>query len=583
MRRRFSTALVAALVAALLFPMPHALGSSDFTFYGSGYGHGIGMSQWGAYGLANAGWSHQRILTHFYRGTEIGPRSDLPAAIRIGLTTGRTSVRLRAETSGVRLWEGKPGRTLIGEIPPGVTWTVHAKADSYAVRDAGGALVGGRKWGGLTTNLNVTYADAGGRVFIPEADGIWNSGFAYNRGSVEFNLYSCGDANGCAARVIARLPFEEYLYGLGEVPASWPVETLRAQAVAARSYAVATMRKGLRADCNCHMSDGAGDQTYIGYNREGGAMGSRWVQAVKDTRGVVVTYQGAVIQAFYAASDGGHSENVEDVWHGGNPAYAIPWLRGVCNPGEWTAANPWKSWTRSFDAASLSSRLRGYTGSIGTITTFGGVERGISGRIVRLTAVGTQGTRTITGSQLRAGLGLPDGRVWINADRTVTGALRSKYDALMCGPGMPASVAATVPGGAQQFFDNGGLYRNATQDLTVWLKGAIDAEYRAVGAAGGILGVPASAPRSLTIEFAACASCRRADFVRGRIYWKAGVGAHALWGPVYQAYLSRGGTGSQLGFPLTRVRNRSDGGTRARFEGGRIVCGADGSCRVALS
>ena len=83
------------------------------------------------------------------------------------------------------------------------------------------------------------------------------------------------------------------------------------------------------------------------------ADGERWVAAVTDTAGEVVTYGGSVIQAFYAASDGGYSEDVEDVWHGGNPAFAIPYLRGVCDPGEDTTANPWTDWTRTFSASNL--------------------------------------------------------------------------------------------------------------------------------------------------------------------------------------------------------------------------------------
>ena len=82
-----------------------------------------------------------------------------------------------------------------------------------------------------------------------------------------------------------------------------------------------------------------------------------------------------MIQAFYSASDGGYTEDVEDVWHGGNPAYAIPYLRGVCDPGS-TSANPWTDWTRTFTASSLSSRLAPYTGGVGTVERFTDVRRG---------------------------------------------------------------------------------------------------------------------------------------------------------------------------------------------------------------
>ena len=70
-----------------------------------------------------------------------------------------------------------------------------------------------------------------------------------------------------------------------------------------------------------------------------------------------------MIQAFYAASDGGHTDSVEDVWHGGNPAYKIPWLTGVCDPGESTGANPWTDWTQVLHRRRRDRRgSRPYTG-----------------------------------------------------------------------------------------------------------------------------------------------------------------------------------------------------------------------------
>ncbi|MEX0984176.1 MAG: SpoIID/LytB domain-containing protein [Actinomycetota bacterium] len=579
MRRAIITSIVAILSGTAMLPSaPPAAAGGSFTFDGSGYGHGLGMSQWGAYGLAKMGWTHGRILRHFYQGTKVERAPEVPDRIRVGLTTGRTVVHLGAQGGPVRIWEGKAGRRLAGKIPGGATWTVTAKADGFAIRDGAGRLVGERRWGGPAVSLTVTYERDGARVFIPEADSIWYDGFAYARGSIEIDLYDC--TSGCRERLIARVSMQDYLYGLGEVPASWPRASLRAQAVAARSYATyAIVRYGLRSDCACHLTDGSGDQTYIGYDRESGSMGDRWLAAVDATAGQAVTFGGRVIQAFYAASDGGHSENVEDVWHAGNDAFAIPWLRGVCDPGESTSANPWTAWERTFDAASVTSRLGPYTGPIGTVSAFDRITRGSSGRIVTLRVLGTGGSRTITGTQLRAGLGLPDDRVWINADRTISGPIRERYDQLMCAPGLPSSPTTQVPGGVQQLFTGGGLYRNGSKGFTVWIKGAIDDEYRAVGTGSGVLGVPTTKVRDLSRARAvSCTNCKVLDFVGGRIYWKGVTGAHALWGPVLRAYLDEGGAGGWLGFPLTRVLERADGGVRARFEHGAIRCATPKTC-----
>ena len=584
MHRRARRLVAAALVAIVVLPIsaPGATAGGGFSFYGSGDGHGIGMSQWGAYGLAQMGWSHAQILKHFYRGTAIGVSSTVPGSIRVGLTSGRSIVHLKAQVGPVRLWQGSTDGALVGKIPAGETWTVVAKQKAWAVRSVDGHLVGSHLWGGSSTNLIVTYADTGSRVFIPEADAIWYQGFSYGRGTIEMNLSSCGDADGCVERLIARVRFEDYLRGLGEVPASWPMEAMRAQAVAARTYAAYDVRHyGRRAECNCDITDGAGDQTYIGWNREGGTDGDRWVKAVTSTAGEVVTYKGALIQAFYAASDGGHSENVEDVWHGGNDAYAIPWLTGVCDPGESNSANPWTDWTKTYTAGDVTSRLAPYTGSIGTIRRFDKIVRGDGGRIMSAVAVGKTGSATVTGTEMKSALGWYDERVWINSDRTIRGPIRETYDRFGCRPGLPASPQRSVDGGSQQYFATGGIYANRASGLTVWLRGAIDREFRAVDAAAGVLGVPTSGLAALTLRASACSGCKRIMFAGGRIYFSPATGAHALWGNVLDAYLNHGGAGGALGLPTTRVRARDGGGVQAGFRHGQIAC-AGGTCTVSV-
>ncbi|HEX5938547.1 MAG TPA: SpoIID/LytB domain-containing protein [Actinomycetota bacterium] len=574
---------VAIALAIALATGSVALGADTFRFHGSGYGHGIGMSQWGAYGLAQDGWSYPRILTHFYSGTRVERASIPPRRVRVGLTSGRSTIRLGAKAGSVRLWLDGPGRTFVARIPRGKTWTVSAAPTRrrYAIRDHTGALVGGVRWGGPSRPLFVTYQDAGARVFVPEADEIWHAGYTYAYGFLEFDLLRCADR--CVQRLTIELPFERYFRGLGEMPSSWPAAALRAQVVAARTFAIYKIRRhGLRSDCDCHLEDGAGDQVYVGWGKEVGPDGDRWVAAVVATAGEVVTYRDSVIQAFYAASDGGFSEDVEDVWHGGNPAYAIPYLRGVCDPGEYTSANPWTDWTRSFSASTLSARLGPYTGGIGTIKGFSDTRRGVSGRIVSALARGTGGTARVSGAELRSALGLPDRRVWVNRDHNIVGALRAKYDALMCRPGTAASRVLVVDHGSRQLFERGGLYRNGRVDLTVWLRGSIHREYLAVGGAPGRLGLPVGPAARTTRTFATttCSGCRRLVLEGGRIYSKPGLGAHALWGPVLSTYLGRGGAQGALGYPTTRVR-REDVGVRASFEHGTIAC-AGGSCSVQL-
>ncbi len=569
MRRGIVAVVLAAAVAGP--PVGPARAAESFTFYGSGFGHGLGLSQWGAYGLALQGWSHGEILRHFYTGTRVEPAEEAPARLRIGLVQGRSRIRLEARVGGVELRLGGPGGELVATVPAGETWTVRERQGRYRILDAQGARVGPLV-GGTDTHLFAVYAPSGARVRVPEA------GHTYARGWIEFNIYACG-GTGCLLRLVAVLTPQEYLYGLGEVPSSWPGAALRAQAVAARSYAFAKARSGQnRPGCNCALYASALDQVYVGYDKEAGPGGDRWVAAVDATDGEVVTYQGSVIQAFYSSSSGGHTENNENVW-GGSP---IAYLRGVCDPGDYTPANPSAVWSVTMSAQEVTDRLRPYTGDIGEVTGFSGIVRGVSGRIVTLTVEGSARPATISGGVLRAALGLRDDRVWINVDKNVVGEIRREYDRLGCRPGLPRTPRRATPGGTYQHFDRGAIYRNEARARTIWLRGPLYAKYVAVGDARGVLGLPRAGVRPITgVEGCGGNRCRRAVFEGGRIYFRRDLGAHALYGPVLQYYLDQGGARGRLGFPTTDVEVRADGSTRASFENGTVTCSPGGRCREA--
>lgn len=573
MRRIRSFALLVAVSAALV-PAPAARAGDPFTFYGSGWGHGLGLSQWGAYGLATSGWSSTKILTHFYSGTKVTTVAEQPVDIRVALASAEKELHLTAEAGPVRLSVKQPvGGTLVGKIPEGETWVVRAVDGAYEVRDAAGEVVGGKTWGSASSDLFITYAESGARVTVPEG------GATYNRGVLELNLTACTQA--CSLRLILRVPLEEYLLGIGEVPSSWPEEALQAQAVAARSFALYKIRKyGVQPSCNCHLTDGSNDQVYVAWDKEGGLDGRRWVKAVRSTAGSIVTYKGAVALTVFSASDGGQTEDLNVQW--GTPLAAYPYLAGVCDPGDYTATNPWTEWTRRFTARELTSALAPYTGDIGEVSRFGAIDRGVSGRIEDAVVRGENGDATVTGSELRSALGLPDNRVWINVDKNVVGAIRLKYDALMCEPGLPTSVSKAVPGGARQRFQSGAIYRNGVLDVTLWLKGPVYEEYVAAGEARGPLGLPIADPVNIgNLPSVACPDgCWRADFERGRIYLKDGLGAFALWGNVMKWYGTQGGAGGSLGFPTSRVEVRENGSESATFEHGTITCGSGGSCRT---
>ena len=478
-------------------------GPNEFRMFGGGFGHGLGLSQWGAFGLAKQGWGPTKILRHFYSGTRVVQR-DGPENLRIGLVQGADAVRLEAESGKVELRLGDPGGEVVASIPSGETWQVRAAGNDYRIVDGSGTTVD--TVGGPSNPLFAVYAHS--RVRIPEA------GHAYNRGSIGFDLYSC-DAGECVMRLVLTVNPQGYLYGLGEVPSSWPMSAMKTQAVAARTYAFTKAAASQhRAVCDCALYASSFDQVYAGWDKEGGADGDRWVAAVRRTDGEVVVEGGTTIQAFYMSSSGGYTENNENVW-GGSP---ISYLRGVCDPGDYTTSNPNAVWQETFSPSQVTQDL-GL--GIGTVTGFSNIDRGVSGRIMSVTVEGATGETSISGSTLRSALGLPDDRMWINDDRRVTGAIRDKYDAMGCSPGLPTSKEVAVAGGSRQ------------------------------------------------------------KFKQGTIFHSTATAAHFLDGPVLEHYLSHGGPGGSLGFPTTDVKRLSNGNLRARFEGGVIVCNPDtGSCRI---
>jgi stage II sporulation protein D len=499
--------LVAGLILSVLaLPTGAARAADSFTFFGSGWGHGLGLSQWGAYGLSLDGWESGRILRHFYRHTEVEAAESPPARLRIGLVQGKGKVRLAAESGAVELRLGTQGGETIATIPGGETWVVRVVDGAYKVIDQSGHRVASGV-GGPSTDLFAVYQPNGARVRVPEA------GHTYNRGWIEFNIYRC--SSDCRMRLVLSIAPQDYLYGISEVPSSWPRAALEAQSIAARTYALRKVQLSgqHRAGCNCALYASAFDQVYAGWDKEGGPDGERWVAAVNATDGRVVTHQNEMIQAFYASSSGGHTENNENVW-GGTP---LPYLRGVCDPGDYTSANPNAVWKTTMTAETVTRRL-GL--GVGRVRAFTDVRRGVSGRIVTVTIVGRSGRESISGGTLRARLGLRDDRVWINANRQVIGTIRQKYDAVRCRPGLPKSRRVAVAGGARQTFQ------------------------------------------------------------QGQIFVKDSVGAHLLSGAVLRAYLKEGGPSGWLGFPTTDSRRLADGSTRARFEHGVITC-TDTGCRAS--
>ncbi len=347
-------ALLVAIAASLL--VPASVDAARFVVRGGGFGHGVGMSQYGAYGLAQHGRDHKQILHHYY--TDVKVERTERKEVRVLLGSGAGSVSFKGATghSGGRL---KASRRYAAKPASGDRVKL--------VRQDNGKLIDVYK------SLRVTRKD-GGAISAPSGR---------YRGALEFR------SQGGGLQTVNALDPDAYIRGVipSEMPPSWPLEALKAQAVAARSYALAS--KGL-------LYTDTRSQVYKGANGEH----ERANRAVEETSREVITYKGQVATAFFFSTSGGRTEDVENVFYGSPLGY----LRSVEDP--YDNKSPTHRWRREFSTQQMAARLSGlFKGAFEGINV---IERGSSPRIVWAVVRGSEGKTKVRGATLKARLGLLD-------------------------------------------------------------------------------------------------------------------------------------------------------------------------------
>lgn len=308
-------------------------GRPDVVIEGRGWGHGVGLSQHGARAMARHGHDRRAILAHYYPGTAFTPVGT-GHELRVGLTRADADEALPAElrVTSRRAWEdGAVFAALDGgeraPLRPGEPVELRADGD-HVVVDLGGEPLRGRE-----ARLDWDpRAAAGPALAFPDlADRVP----ATRWGRLHVS------ARGGELRPVLEIGVERYLRGLAEVPSSWPAAALRAQAVAARTYALRAAAEGLQPACACHLGPTAHDQVFRGWGAERGA--GAWLAAVEHTAGQAVTRGGGLVWAYYSSSHGGRSERTVDSFafdsdDGQWPSVDDPWS---LDPA---AGNPRASW-----------------------------------------------------------------------------------------------------------------------------------------------------------------------------------------------------------------------------------------------
>ena len=390
----------AVLLASLAVPAaahPHGPSDDEFTFIGGGWGHGSGMSQYGALGRAQAGHTYQEILAFYYDGTDLTTDASLvpdDVDVRIAVHS-RTVFRPTGQ-----LTVAMDGRFLDTTVN---TLTVSRGDGGWHINSSNIDWCRGFCSG---TVLTVSFND-GEPVRVSNTT---NGAEHYAHGQFQLTPAAGGVAN-CGSRsanqyclVIGELTMQDYLYGLEEVPHSWPAEALKAQAIAARSFAVAIMadRSGWAAPFDLYAS--TRDQEYKAWDYERESGHDAWVAEVDATDDTVLTYQRTnedppeVIVAYYSSSNGGYTAANEEPRRD-----SLPYL--LAKPDPFDAApdangdpqNLTHTWERTYTGEQISQWLADYpfadlgVGEIAEIYISG---PGPSGRIddALVTLVGSERT-----------------------------------------------------------------------------------------------------------------------------------------------------------------------------------------------
>jgi len=372
MSRAFVATCAAAFALLSIYPLA-ASASVSWVVHGRGFGHGVGMSAYGAYGYAKHGKGYRFILGHYYTGTSLGTVQGAQIVrVLLGIEAGDVGFSGATSACGERL-------------DPKRSYQAHRTGNSVVLRSSGG-----KRLAGCGRKLR---AAGPGTVTI--------AGYGTYRGALETvpTESQAGSLN-----VVNALALEQYVKGVmpNEVPPSWPTEELKAQAVAVRSIALTGDVGGNGFD----LYSDTRSQVYKGLESEY----ARTNDAVAATRDQVVTYQGKVAQTLYSACSGGHTESAVNVF--GSP---VPYLVGVPDPYDYYC--PLHEWTLKFSGPEISDKLGAYLN--GRLKKVVITKRGVSPRIIQAKLFGTGGVSTVTGTDLEVALGGYD--TWMTFEKVVSG------------------------------------------------------------------------------------------------------------------------------------------------------------------
>ena len=321
---------------------------------GHGWGHGVGMAQWGADGYAQHGWDYRQILTHYYQGTTIATHAA--PAVRVLLAGGRSRVTLASDSA----WK-----------------VVDAHGASVALSAGPLQVAADLVVSGRTLSSPLTFSPGTAPLRI---------GKSSYRGKLLLV------SNGKRLQAVNSLPLETYVLGVvgREMPSNWPAAALQTQAVAARSYALAELENVVTARAYDLYSD-TRSQVYGGIAAESAAV----TAAVRATARQVVLYGGKVATTYFSSSSGGRTASAAEAW--GKP---VPYLVSVDDP--YDTLSPYHDWGPVLVDVRKAARALKVPGDLLALD----LTPGPSGHVAQVDAVGSRGDVKLSGSAVRTALEL---------------------------------------------------------------------------------------------------------------------------------------------------------------------------------
>ena len=373
-----ATLVVLGAVSAPAVARPVAPVRTFFTFNGGGFGHGVGMPQYGAYGAARAGWDAPRILGYFYRGSQLA-NVQTGGAVRVAVLSGRKAITATSITEW-QVVDESVTPNVARALAPGTTYRLMPDGNGVAVSTETGPPLA-KFPGGIRL-----------QAVAPNATVQIGSGTYHGATRVVTTSGRLGAVN--------IVDLEDYLRGVlpREMPSRWGDDApaaLEAQAVAARTYAVANLHPerpyDLESDQRSQVYGGAGGED------------PRTSRAVTATSGRILVYDGRPITAFFFSSSGGRTEDGQNVFPSSQPR---PYLVGVADPFD-AQYSPYNRW--SAPPRFSGKRLAKLLASGRPVTAITVTSRGTSGRVlgIRLFRAGG-GFVDRSGADMRRALGLRD-------------------------------------------------------------------------------------------------------------------------------------------------------------------------------